>query len=88
MTPGKETMASATITATGQITIPSRVRKALGVDTGDRIEFVAVEKGRFLMIPATGSIHDLKGMGRGRRKRPVSLEAMDRAIAKGAARSL
>jgi len=81
-------MASATITAKGQITIPARVRSALGVDTGDRLEFVEIEKGQFLIIPATGSIQELKGMWRGRRKRPVSLEEMDRAIAKGAARGL
>ena len=81
-------MASATITTKGQITIPSRVRSALGVDAGDRLEFVEIEKGQFLIIPATGSIQDLKGMGRGRRKRPVSFKEMDRAIAKGAARSI
>jgi AbrB family looped-hinge helix DNA binding protein len=81
-------MASATITAKGQITIPSQVRNALGLDIGDRIEFVEIEKGQFLIIPATGSIQDLKGMGRGRRKKPASFEEMDRAIAKGASRSL
>jgi AbrB family looped-hinge helix DNA binding protein len=81
-------MASATITAKGQITIPSRVRVALGVDTGDRLEFVEIEKGQFMIIPATGSIQDLKGMARGRRKKPVPFEEMDRAIANGAARSL
>jgi len=52
------------------------------------LEFVEIEKGQFLIIPATGSIQELKGMWRGRRKRPVSLEEMDRAIAKGAARGL
>jgi antitoxin PrlF len=81
-------MASATITAKGQITIPSRVRSALRLEIGDRIEFVEIEKGQFLIIPATGSIQELSGMARGRRKKPVSLEEMDRAIAKGASRSL
>jgi antitoxin PrlF len=81
-------MASATITTKGQITIPSKVRSALGVDAGDRLEFVEIEKGQFMIIPATGSVQDLKGMGRGRRKKPVSFREMDRAIAKGAARSL
>jgi len=77
-------MASATITSKGQITIPSKVRNALGLDAGDRIEFVEIEKGQFAIIPATGSIQELKGMGRGRRKKPVSFEEMDAAIAKGA----
>jgi antitoxin PrlF len=81
-------MASSTLTSKGQITIPAQVRNALGLDSGDRIEFVEIEKGQFLIIAATGSIQDLRGMGRGRRKTPVSFQEMDRAIAKGATRSL
>ncbi len=33
-------MTSATINAKGQVTIPADVRNALGVVTGDRIEFI------------------------------------------------
>ena len=40
-------MSTATITSKGQITIPVRVRAALGVDSGDRIEFVELEKREF-----------------------------------------
>jgi len=80
-------MAVATITSKGQVTIPVQVRTALGVDTGDRIEFVETEKGQFTIVPATGSIRELKGLFRGRRSKPVSLKEMDRAIAEGAARS-
>lgn len=80
-------MATATITSKGQVTIPVRVRNALELDAGDRIEFVEVEKGQFAIVPATGSIQELKGLFRGRRSKPVSLEEMDRAVAKGAARS-
>ena len=35
-------MTTATLTSKGQITIPISVRTALGVDTGDRVEFVPV----------------------------------------------
>ena len=80
-------MPAATITSKGQITIPAKVRTALGVGSGDRVEFVETEKGQFTIVPATGSVRDLKGLLRGRRSKPVSLEEMDRAIAKGAARS-
>ena len=38
-------MASATLTSKGQITVPVQVRTALGLDSGDRIEFVELEKG-------------------------------------------
>ncbi|MGA3195891.1 MAG: AbrB/MazE/SpoVT family DNA-binding domain-containing protein [Terriglobales bacterium] len=38
-------MATATLTSKGQITIPSRVREALGLEKGDRVEFVEQGKG-------------------------------------------
>jgi AbrB family looped-hinge helix DNA binding protein len=80
-------MASATVTSKGQITIPAKVREALGLDPGDRVEFVETGKREFSIVPATGSVRELKGLFRGRRTKPVSLEEMDRAIAKGASRS-
>jgi antitoxin PrlF len=80
-------MASATVTSKGQITIPAKVRNALGLDPGDRVEFVEIGKREFSIVPATGSVRELKGIFKGRRTRPVSLEEMDRAIAKGSARS-
>ncbi|HET7893379.1 MAG TPA: AbrB/MazE/SpoVT family DNA-binding domain-containing protein [Candidatus Sulfotelmatobacter sp.] len=80
-------MASATITSKGQITIPAKVRNALGLDAGDRIEFVEIGEKEFCIVPATGSIRELNGLFKRRRNKPVSLAEMDRAIAKGAARS-
>jgi len=80
-------MAAATITSKGQITIPVRVRAALGVDAGDRIEFVEVGKGEFNIVAATRSVKELNGLFRGRRRKPVSIEEMNPAIAKGASRS-
>ena len=80
-------MATATVTSKGQITIPSKVRSALGLDAGDRVEFVEVEKGQFAIIAATRSVRELKGLFRHKRRKPVSLEEMDAAIAQGASRS-
>jgi antitoxin PrlF len=80
-------MAVATLTSKGQITIPARVRQALGLDPGDRIEFVEIAKNQFAIVPATGSIRELRGLFRGRPRKPVSIEDMNRAIAKGASRS-
>lgn len=74
-------MAAATLTSKSQITIPAEVRQALGVDTGDRVEFVAVEPGRFELIPVTRSVTVLKGMF-GKPRRTVSIEEMNAAIAK------
>ena len=80
-------MAAATVTSKGQITIPVQVRTELGLDAGDRVEFVKLEEGKFAIVAATRSVHELKGMIR-KRKKPVTIEEMNAAIAWGAARSL
>jgi antitoxin PrlF len=76
---------SATITSKGQITIPVQVRTALGLDTGDRIEFVETEDGKFAIIAATTSVRQLKGLIR-KPAAPVSVEEMNAAMRRRAAR--
>ena len=74
-------MSTATLTSKGQITIPADVRKALNVDTGDRLEFVEVEPGRFEVIVATRSVTELKGRF-GKPARSVSIDEMNAVIAR------
>lgn len=74
-------MSAATVTSKGQITIPAKVRQALRIEAGDRVEFVEVEPGRFELVPATRSVKDLKGMF-GKPARTVSVQEMNQAIAK------
>lgn len=76
-------MSTATLTSKGQLTLPKEVRAALGVGPGDRVDFVRMEDGNFAVLPATRSVKSLKGLIAAPRK-PVSLEDMDRAIARGA----
>jgi antitoxin PrlF len=73
-------MPTATLTSKGQITIPAEVRRVLNVDTGDRVEFVQVEPGRFELIAATRSVRELKGLF-GKAARTVSIDEMNRVIA-------
>jgi antitoxin PrlF len=80
-------MALATVTSKGQITIPAQVRAALGVDAGDRIEFVEVGKGEFNIVAATRSVKELNGLFYRKGRKPVSIEEMNAAIAEGASRS-
>jgi antitoxin PrlF len=54
-------MPSATVTSKGQITIPAQVRMSLGLGAGDKIDFVEIEKGQFVLKPRTASIRDLEG---------------------------
>ena len=79
-------MSTATLTSKGQITIPADVRRALNVQTGDRVEFVQVEPGRFEVVAATRSVRELKGMF-GKASRTVSIEEMNRTIAAQGARA-
>ena len=81
-------MTTATLTSHGQITIPAEVRRVLNVQTGDRVEFVQIEPGRFEVVAATRSVRELKGLF-GKASRTVSIEEMNRAIAeRGAAAGL
>jgi antitoxin PrlF len=79
-------MPASTITSKGQVTIPVQVRNALGVDTGDRIEFVETEKGKFAIVAATGSVRKLKGIIPPPAT-PVSVDEMNAAIHRQAART-
>ena len=44
------------VTFNGRITLPTDIRKQLGLKTGDNIDFVEIEKGRFAICPRTASI--------------------------------
>jgi bifunctional DNA-binding transcriptional regulator/antitoxin component of YhaV-PrlF toxin-antitoxin module len=58
------------------------VRKQLGLQTGDRIEFSFNEAtGRYEIYPVTRSLVSLKGIVK-KPVKPVSIEDMNRAIAK------
>jgi antitoxin PrlF len=78
-------MPTATLTSKGQITIPKEVREALGVGTGDRLEFVAEEKGVYRVVAATRDVRHLKGLI-GKPSKPVSVEDMNRAAKRAASR--
>ena len=78
-------MKTATVTSKGQITIPLKVRQALQLEAGDRVEFVEVDPGRFEVVAATRSVIVLKGMF-GPAKKSVSIDEMNATIAaRGAA---
>ena len=70
-------MKTSTLTAKGQITIPSSVRKNLGIHQGDQVGFV-VEDGRVVLLPVIKDIGAAFGLVKARRS--ASLEDMQRAI--------
>lgn len=78
-------MPTAIVTSKGQVTIPKVVRDALGLEAGDRIDFVDAGKGSYTVIAATRDVRELKGLIP-RPARPVSVEDMRRAVARRAGR--
>jgi antitoxin PrlF len=78
-------MTTAVVTSKGQITIPKPVRDGLGVESGDRVEFVELEPGVYTVVAATRDIRDLKGMIP-KPAKPVSVEEMNKAIRRHAVR--
>jgi len=78
-------MATAVLTSKGQVTIPKEVRERLGVDTGDRVEFVELQSGVYTLVAATRDVRELKGIV-AKPAKPVSIEDMNRAITRAGGR--
>ncbi len=79
-------MASAKLTSKGQITLPKIVRDKLGVGSGDKVEFIeSDEPGVFRLVAATQDVRELKGVIP-RPAQAVSVEAMNKAIARRSGR--
>lgn len=72
-------MPTAIVTSKGQITIPMAVREKLGLESGDRVEFIDLGNGQFGLMPATEEISALKGAVR-RPAAPVSVDTMNQAV--------
>jgi antitoxin PrlF len=79
-------MPTATVTSKGQITIPKEIRNLLQVEEGDRIDFLVESDNRVLMRKPVRSLRSLKGLLYRKGRKPVTLEEMDRAIARFHAR--
>ena len=72
-------MSEATITSKGQITIPSEIRKSMGLSAGQRVVFTELDGGTTVFRVKTRSILELRGLlkqPRGK-KRKVSIKEMN-----------
>jgi AbrB family looped-hinge helix DNA binding protein len=79
-------MPESKITAAGQTTIPTVIRKHLALRTGDRLRYF-IEGDRVLLAPARQSVMRLKGALPKPRK-AVPLEKMEQGVREGAAETL
>ena len=75
-------MQESAITSKGQTTLPKSVRRALGVEPGDRVRYVIFDNGEVRLMPVR-PLSRLFGVLK-HEGPPVSLEEMERAIAEGA----
>ena len=76
-------MPTSTLTSKGKITLPRTVRQALGLEVGDKVDFVEVEDG-FRLVALRKDIRILKGRFAGRVDQSISLEEMEDAIGEAA----
>jgi antitoxin PrlF len=72
------------ITVKGQATIPKIIREHLRLKPGDRVKFFLHPDGTVVLLPKLPA-SALRGMLKSRRRKAVTTEQMDGAIAKGAA---
>lgn len=71
-------MLTSMMTVKGQITIPASLRKRMGLQEGDRVEFVEENDGRILIRRAENRVEAAFGLLKARQ--PVTLEAMEAAV--------
>jgi AbrB family looped-hinge helix DNA binding protein len=75
-------METTTLTSKGQITVPKSIRERLNIRPGDRIHFFVEDEGTVIFMPAKSDVRELKGI-LSKPKNPVTIEAMNAAIAEG-----
>lgn len=76
----------ATVTSKGQITIPKFIRNKANISEGSELDFQFQDDNTIIIRLSTHPILELKGIVKPKRKKPVSLKEMKKAIADGAAR--
>lgn len=69
-----------TLTSKGQVTIPADIRKQLGLEAGDQVEFIK-DDGKFYIVRKENRIEAAFGLFKA--KKSVTLEEMDKAIEEG-----
>ena len=74
-------MTSSRITSKGRVTIPIKVRNELNINLGDRLKFVLIEPGRYVLEVAKSDVTALKGMF-GAVIKSISIQDMNETIAR------
>ena len=70
---------NAILSSKGRVAVPAKVRLALHLSMGDRVESLEVGPGRIEFVAATRSVTELKGMF-GKANQVVSIAEMNRVL--------
>lgn len=81
-------MAKSTVTSKGQVTIPKEIRVSAMIHEGTQLDFQLQQDGKILIIPLQRHISQLKGILKTKRRKPVTLAEMKKAISDGAWESM
>jgi AbrB family looped-hinge helix DNA binding protein len=81
-------MATATMTSKGQITIPAKIREAMGLKEGTQVEFVEGERGEYRIFAKTLPVTALEGILYDPNRKTVTIEEMNETIAQMGSDSL
>jgi AbrB family looped-hinge helix DNA binding protein len=73
-------MPTATLTSKGQLTLPKRVRDALGLKPGDQVDFVLDASGEVRVRPGAHDVRELRGLLHRAGRPAVSVERMEQAV--------
>lgn len=73
-------MPVATLTNKGQVTIPKKVRDALHLQSGDKLDFVCEEEGIITVRPVKKSVDEVFGRLHRKGMTPVSTDEMKAAV--------
>ncbi len=73
-------MTLAKLTAKGQVTIPKKVREALKITTGDKIEILTNDQGEAIIRPVSKTIDEVFCTLQKPGQQAVSLEEINQAI--------
>lgn len=77
-------METSALNEKGQLTIPAAIRKRLNLSPGDKLRLFVEDDGSLHVIPATGSIRDLRAT-LPKPVKTVSIEDMNAGIEEAAA---
>lgn len=70
----------ATVTSKGQVTIPAIIRSKANISPGTKLDFQVEEDGTLKVSLLNQEISELKGIVKFKKRKPVSLNEMKKAI--------